>query len=110
NGSGNASLLAAGARSGNAMLPAAGARSGNAALPAAGARWSCDDSARVHEAHLLKLDSTKARTRLGWGPRWSLDETLEHTAEWYRGYYRGEDMGALSLKQIEQYMSPMNER
>ena len=42
--------------------------------------------------------------RLGWAPRWSLDETLEHTAEWYRGYYRGEDMSARSLKQIEEYM------
>jgi CDP-glucose 4,6-dehydratase len=77
-------------------------QSGNAALPAASAR--CDDAAHVHEAHLLKLDSAKACARLGWAPRWSLDETLEHTAEWYRGYYRGEDMSARSLKQIEEYM------
>ncbi len=69
-----------------------------------GARWNSDEAAHVHEAHLLKLDSAKAVARLGWAPRWSLDETLEHTAEWYRGYYRGEDMSARSLKQIEEYM------
>jgi len=71
------------------------------------AKWSCDNAAHVHEAHLLKLDSAKACDRLGWAPRWSLDETLEHTAEWYRGYYRGEDMSARTLKQIEEYMEPM---
>jgi hypothetical protein len=37
-----------------------------------------------------------------------LDETLEHTAEWYRGYDRGEDMSARSLKQIEEYMEPVS--
>ena len=57
---------------------------------------------------MLKLDSSKAVARLGWAPRWSLDETLEHTAEWYRGYYRGEDMSARSLKQIEEYMEPVS--
>ncbi len=71
------------------------------------ARWRFDEAAHVHEAHLLKLDSSKAVARLGWAPRWSLDETLEHTAEWYRGYDRGEDMSARSLKQIEEYMEPV---
>jgi CDP-glucose 4,6-dehydratase len=85
---------------------------GNAALPAEGAlgndaHWKFDDASHVHEAHLLKLDSAEAGARLGWSPRWSLDETLEHTAEWYRGYYRGEDMSARSLKQIEHYMEPV---
>jgi CDP-glucose 4,6-dehydratase len=72
------------------------------------AKWNCEEAAHVHEAHLLKLDSAKACARLGWAPRWSLDETLEHTAEWYRGYYRGEDMNARSLKQIEEYMEPLS--
>ena len=71
------------------------------------ARWKFDDAAHVHEAHLLRLDSAKAVARLGWAPRWSLDETLEHTAEWYRSYYRGEDMSARSLRQIEEYMEPV---
>ncbi|MFM9449624.1 hypothetical protein ACKI1Y_45250, partial [Streptomyces acidiscabies] len=27
------------------------------------------DARQLHEAHLLKLDSTKAKTQLGWKPR-----------------------------------------
>jgi CDP-glucose 4,6-dehydratase len=93
------------AGTGNAALPAAGAQAGNATLPAAGARWQEDETAQVHEAHLLRLDSAKACARLGWAPRWSLDETLAYTVEWYKGYYRGEDVRARSLIQILEYMS-----
>jgi CDP-glucose 4,6-dehydratase len=72
------------------------------------AKWHFDEAAHVHEAHLLKLDSAKAVARLGWAPRWSLDETLVHTAKWYRGYYRGEDMSTRSLQQIEEYMGAVS--
>jgi CDP-glucose 4,6-dehydratase len=72
------------------------------------ARWQSDVAEQVHEAHLLRLDSMKACARLGWAPRWSLDETLAHTVEWYKGYYRGEDVRACSLKQIETYMQTAN--
>lgn len=37
-----------------------------------------------HEAVFLKLDSTKARTQLGWSPGWDIDKTLQTTVEWYR--------------------------
>jgi CDP-glucose 4,6-dehydratase len=36
------------------------------------------------EARLLRLDSSKARRRLGWHPVLSLDEVLERTVGWYR--------------------------
>jgi CDP-glucose 4,6-dehydratase len=32
------------------------------------------------------LDSTKARTRLGWSPRFTLEQGLERTIRWYRGF------------------------
>lgn len=69
-----------------------------------GASWRLDDQPNPHEAHYLKLDISKARTHLGWEPRWSLDETLNHIVDWYQAFYRGEDMMILSLKQIEAYM------
>jgi CDP-glucose 4,6-dehydratase len=37
-----------------------------------------------HEATLLKLDCSKARTLLGWRPVWDFAELAKHTAEWYR--------------------------
>jgi CDP-glucose 4,6-dehydratase len=39
-----------------------------------------------HEAQLLHLDISKARARLGWTPRLTLDETVALTARWYRAY------------------------
>ncbi len=40
-----------------------------------------------HEAALLRLDSSKAISKLNWKPVWSIDQTLEKTAEWYRCYF-----------------------
>jgi CDP-glucose 4,6-dehydratase len=40
------------------------------------------------ETKLLKLDSSKARTRLGWKPVWTWAEAVERTALWYRQYQR----------------------
>jgi len=39
----------------------------------------------VHEAHLLRLDSSKAAPPLAWRPRWTLDQALANTVNWYRG-------------------------
>lgn len=56
-----------------------------------------------HEAGILRLDSTKARQRLGWQPRLSLREALGLTAAWYRAQAAGADMLRLSLGQIADY-------
>lgn len=56
-----------------------------------------------HEAGLLRLDATKAMTRLGWRPLWSLDRALEETAKWYKAWNNGENMRAFSLDQIAGY-------
>lgn len=39
-----------------------------------------------HEARLLKLDTSKARARLGWAPRLDIDRALTLTADWYRAW------------------------
>jgi CDP-glucose 4,6-dehydratase len=44
-----------------------------------------------HEAGWLALDINKARNGLGFRPRWSLDETVRRTMEWYRRLAGGED-------------------
>ncbi len=55
-----------------------------------GAAWQDQSEANApHEAHLLRLDSGKARAQLGWRPRWRLDDALARTTEWYRQYYQG---------------------
>jgi CDP-glucose 4,6-dehydratase len=41
----------------------------------------------VHEAASLHLDTSKARTLLGWRPLWDLSATVSRTIEWYRAFY-----------------------
>lgn len=56
-----------------------------------------------HEASLLRLDSTKAKQRLHWYPRWNLQEAIEETVAWYRCWLDGGDAQAFSCSQIDQY-------
>jgi CDP-glucose 4,6-dehydratase len=69
-----------------------------------GARVECALSPPdTHEAASLRLDSTLARTQLGWTSRWTLEQTLLNTVDWYRAWSRGADMAAISLEQIRSY-------
>ncbi|MCU1284854.1 MAG: CDP-glucose 4,6-dehydratase [Acidobacteriales bacterium] len=61
------------------------------------------DCEQPHEAGLLKLDSSKARGRLKWEPRLSLEQGLEQTVQWYKAFGRGEDMREVTLAQIQSY-------
>jgi CDP-glucose 4,6-dehydratase len=55
----------------------------------------------VHEATLLKIDSSKATRKLEWLPRWDADKTLKKTAEWYKNYY--EDGVVNTEEDIKEY-------
>lgn len=69
----------------------------------AGARWRIDASPQPHEAVFLSLDSAKARTDLGWRPRWDIDEAIRRTAEWHRAWRDGREMRAFTLEQAAVY-------
>ena len=68
-----------------------------------GARWEPDSGPHPHEAGVLQVDASKARARLGWTPRLSLEESLRWTVEWYKRLGAGEDAAALTLAQIERF-------
>lgn len=57
---------------------------------------------QLHEAQLLRLDSTKARTALGWAPRWTLGEALGATVEHY-GVTGSDALRDLMTRQISRY-------
>jgi CDP-glucose 4,6-dehydratase len=67
------------------------------------ARWQLDGGDHPHEATYLKLDCSKARSRLGWRPRWSLDRALDEIVAWYKAAARGEDTRSITLAQIDEY-------
>ena len=75
-----------------------------------GAQCASDRRVHPHEATFLKLDCSKARARLGWRPRWPLERTLEQTVAWYRAFYAGADMRALSVGQIAEYSTQSDPR
>jgi len=62
-----------------------------------------------HEAEILRLDSTKAKTKLGWAPLLSINEAISLTVDWYKASASKErDMNAFSLEQIESYTTLIN--
>jgi len=69
----------------------------------AGASWQQDPADHPHEAHFLKLDISKAKSRLGWRPRRSLQQALLASVEWHQKWLTGADMKSVTLGQIEQY-------
>jgi CDP-glucose 4,6-dehydratase len=70
-----------------------------------GFSWEGDSEPTSHEAHLLTLDSAKARGRLGWQPRWTLDSTLQAIAAWFETYKAGKSVRDVTIQQIERYES-----
>ena len=68
-----------------------------------GATWECEQGPRPHEANYLKLDSSKARARLGWKPRWRLETALAKTIEWHTAWRQGKSIRSVSQDQIAEY-------
>ena len=71
--------------------------------------WQQDPHAQPHEAHLLKLDCSKAHQELGWSPKWSLVQSIEKIVQRHKEIEAGNDMKAVSLEQIKQYLLPAQE-
>ena len=67
-----------------------------------GLRWHVTGTPQPHEAGLLQLDSTKARTLLEWSPVWGLDEGIKRTADWYRLYLENGEV--CTRQQLAEYV------
>jgi CDP-glucose 4,6-dehydratase len=51
----------------------------------------------------LKLDCSKARSALGWRPRWDLDTAIARVVDWTRVYRAGGDVRAACERQVAEY-------
>ncbi len=67
-------------------------------------KYFLNQSNNLHEAKILKLDSTKAREILGWEPKWSLEDALLKTLEWNDAFLKKDNMRVFSIKQIENFL------
>ena len=68
-----------------------------------GASWVLDGQEHPHEAHYLKLDCSKAKSRIGWHPRLNIEQAIQNIIVWHRAYLSGEDMRELTLNQINSF-------
>lgn len=76
-----------------------------AALWGKGATWHIDAKEAPHEAAHLKLDISKARTRLNWHPKLSLRQAIGLVMDWSQARQSGADMRLHTLAQIQSYQA-----
>ena len=69
------------------------------------ASWQIDAGENPHEANYLKLDISKARSRLNWHPALRLKDALNLVVDWSNQYCAGADMQQFSLAQIHAYQT-----
>jgi CDP-glucose 4,6-dehydratase len=62
------------------------------------------DPNALHEANLLMLDITKAKTRLSWKPRLDAKQTAILTSDWYKRY-KTEDVYKICINEIERFLN-----
>lgn len=67
------------------------------------AKWSVVPDATRVEAPALQLDSTRARSLLGWTPRVDLDEAVNWTIDGYKALLRGEPASGVMSEQIRRF-------
>lgn len=59
----------------------------------------------LHEANLLQLDITKAKTELGFLPVWDAQYAITETTKWYREYYANTNMREYTKQQINNFVN-----
>jgi CDP-glucose 4,6-dehydratase len=75
-----------------------------------GLRWRAEGDDGPPETELLRLDSGKARERLGWLPAWGLGEALGATVDWHRAVAAGADARELCAAQIADYAAALSRK
>lgn len=67
-----------------------------------------EEASRLHEAHLLKLDCSKAYAKLKWQNVWDHHKTFAKTAGWYKNYYEQNLVG--SRDDLQEYISDAKQK
>jgi len=67
------------------------------------ASWIANGSDHPHEAEVLTLDASRARTELEWNDRLGYESAVEWTVEWERRVRNGESAREVSLDQINRF-------
>lgn len=63
------------------------------------------DPEKLHEAGILRLNIDKAKSTLGWQPRWDSVKAIEKTINWYRDVNKGRNAKDCCREQILDYFN-----
>lgn len=63
------------------------------------------NGSELHEANLLRLDSTKSASNLNWKPLLDIDSRIAWTAKWYQAWLENKDMKQYTVAQINAYQN-----
>lgn len=69
--------------------------------------WELDENPQPHEAKFLKLDISKAKSRLSWAPTWRLEHTLSRITTWHKAFLNKDNMHLACIQEINDYMKDM---
>ncbi|PSJ41727.1 CDP-glucose 4,6-dehydratase [Allosphingosinicella deserti] len=72
--------------------------------------WRDWDGEIPHEAGLLKLDCSKARTELGWRPTFTLEKAIDAIVAWHKAVGSGQDAHDVSVGQIRAFLTLRDQR
>lgn len=67
--------------------------------------WENVSDGGPHEANFLKLDCSKIKSAFGWKPVWNVEQAMEKIVEWTQAYITGQDVSAVTDRQIREYLS-----
>ena len=70
-----------------------------------GLKWISRCDCGPHETSILKLDSTRLKTRFGWSPCWALEEAVARTVEWSKCWLNGGDVRDCMDAQIDAFLA-----
>ena len=62
------------------------------------------ESAELHESNYLSLDTRKLRTKLNWKNKYSLEEAVRETTNWYARVSNGEAPSSVSRELIQEFL------
>ena len=65
--------------------------------------WTKAIQEHPYEAGILLLDSSKAKSLLGWAPRLGLEDAINKTVEWHEAWRSKLNMAAVTSQQIKDY-------
>ncbi len=67
------------------------------------AHWITKSDMKLHETNQLKLDCSKAKSKLRWTPTWNLIRSIKETVIWYQAFINKSNHQEFTINQINKF-------